>query len=219
MEHNTALDMQIREVLGKKVKRLRNQGMLPATVYGKGFGPVSVQLDQRDFNTTYRHVGRTALVELNIPGYTRQSAFIQSVQRHPISRSIIHADFHVVSLTEKMHLEVPIVLTGKSPLVERGDAVLNQTLATIEVSALPTDVPQHIDVDISGLDTLDKAIHVRDLGVHAKYELITADDELIVSLTPTRAAMAEGEEVVEEAAPTEPELIREERAEEEEDEK
>lgn len=214
MNTSVALDLQLRTVIGKKVKTLRRQGLIPATVYGKGIEPLSVQMPERAFQNIYRRVGRTALVELNIPGQVKQAAFIQDIQRHPISRAIIHADFHVVNLLEKIHVEVPLVLVGKSIIVERGDAVFNQSLATVEVEAFPAELPQHIDVDVSGLNAFDKAIYVRDLPVSSSYTLITPGDETIVSLTATRAGVE-----VEEEAPTtvaEPELIREEREEKEE---
>lgn len=208
-----SLDVQLRDVIGKKVKQLRRQGMLPATIYGKSFNPVSVQLDDRTFNNTYRKAGRTALIELNIPGQRKQSAFIHAVQRHPVSRNIIHADFRVVNLREKLHVEVPVLLIGESPLVARGDAVYNQTLTTIEINALPAEMPQHIEVDVSILDRVDKTIHVRDLPLDEHYEYITEGDELIVALSQTRASLAAEDEKTDDkvSEPAEPQLIREDR--------
>lgn len=212
MENTVSLDVQVRELRGKKVKALRRQGLVPATVYGKGFGPVSIQLQEKAFTMMYHRVGRSALVKLNIPGYPMQSAFVQEVQRHPISRNILHADFHVVDLLEKMHVEVPITLVGTSPLIERGDAVLNQILQSLEVFALPAEVPQHIEIDISALTTFDKAIHVSDLPSISTYDFITDSDEVIVALTQTRAATASDLAEEEGMASAEPQLIREERA-------
>ncbi len=211
MENTVSLDVQLREVRGKKVKALRRQGLVPATVYGKGFGPVSIQLQEKPFTMLYHRIGRSALVRLNIPGYPMQSAFVQEVQRHPISRDILHADFHVVNLLEKMRVEVPITLVGTTPLIERGDAVLNQVLQSLEVFALPAEVPQHIEIDISVLTTFDKAIHVSDLPIISTYDVITGSDEVIVSLTQTRAAIAADVTEEESVSTSEPQLIREER--------
>ena len=204
-----SFDVQVRTVLGKKVAVLRREGLLPATVYGKGITPVSIQLDARTFNNTYRHVGRTALVDLNIPNHPQQSAFVHAVQRHPVSRSIIHVDFRVVDLRVEITVDVPITFTGESPLVEREDAILNQVLSTLSVRALPANLPQHIEVDISGLDEMDKTIHVRDVASTDTYSIVTDPDELLISLAPAR--VQEEEEPVEEA-PVEGELIRPERA-------
>lgn len=206
-----ALDVELRTVLGKKVKRLRRDGLLPATVYGKGISPISIQINDRTFNQTYRQVGRSALVELNIPNQPAQSAFVHAVQRHPVSRAIIHVDFRVVDLRVEITVDVPITFVGESPLVERGDAVLNAVANSLAVRALPARLPQHINVDLSVLDELDKSIHVRDLAPSADYAIQTDPDELLVSLAVARTAE---DEAASEEASAEPELIREERDEE-----
>ena len=208
------LDVQLRTVLGKKVKRLRREGQLPATVYGKGISPISIQLDERTFNLMYRQVGRSALVELTIPNQPMQSAVIHAVQRHPLSRAIIHVDFRVVDLRVEITVEVPITFVGESPLVERGDAVLNAAAHSLAVRSLPANLPQHINVDISGLDEIGKSIHVRDLAPSDDYTIQTDPDELLASLGVARTA-EEDEAVVEEEAEAEPELIRDERDDEE----
>jgi large subunit ribosomal protein L25 len=208
------LDAQLRTVLGKKVKRLRREGLLPATVYGKGISPISIQLNERVFNQTYRQVGRSALVELTIPDHPMQSAFIHAVQRHPLTRAIIHVDFRVVDLSVEITVEVPITYVGESELVERGDAVLNTVGNSLLVRALPARLPQHINVDISSLDEIGKSIHVRDLAPSDDYTIQSDPEELLVSLAVARTAEEE-EVVVEEEAEAEPELIREEREDEE----
>ena len=214
MADKIKLDLEARTVVGKKVNRLRRAGVLPATVYGKGVGPFSVQLSARGFNEVYRRAGKTSLVDLSIPGQPEQSAFIHSLQRHPVSRAILHADFLVVDLKTEISVEVPIHIIGESELVDRGDATLNQVLNTLTVRALPAELPSYIEVDISVLDSLDKSIHVRDIPALEHGVLVADEDELIVSLSQSRP---EEEEVVEEEAPeaAEPELVREKREDEE----
>jgi len=210
MADRIKLELENRTVIGKKVNRLRREGILPATVYGKGVGPFSVQLNARSFNDAYRHSGRTALIDLTIPGQKAQSAFVHALQRHPVTRSILHVDFLAVDLLIEVNVEVPIHITGETPLITRGDATLNQVLTTLNVRALPTDLPPFIEVDISVLDSMDKSIHVRDITLPSKGEIVTPEDELIVSLSQSRAA--EVEEVEEETPTTaEPELVREKR--------
>jgi len=212
---NISMDVEARDVTGKKVQRLRKAGLLPATVYGKGIDPMSVQVDARTFTTIYSDIGRTTLVRLNVPGKAMQSAFIHDIQRHPVSRDIIHADFLVVDLKVAINTEVPIILTGDSLLVERGDAVVNQVLTTIEVHALPEDVPHHIQVDISDLDSFDKSIYVSDLPAVDTYSFVTPAEEMIVSLTQTRIGESVEDEEEEEPDSAEPALIRKERKEDE----
>ncbi len=204
MATTASLQAETRTVLGKKVKHLRTQGLIPATVYGKGFAPINVQVNTREFNTVYRKVGRTALIDLSIDG-GKSSVFVQEVQRHPVKRDIIHIDFKVVDLLVAIHVEVPVIMFGESPLVVRGDALLNHALHTVMVEALPAELPQHIEVDISGLDSFEKSIHVADLARSAGYKILNDSESVVISLTAVRAGL---EEPLSEATPAEPELIR-----------
>jgi large subunit ribosomal protein L25 len=211
MADKITLELEKRELVGKKVNRLRRAGILPATVYGKGVGPFTVQLNARGFNDAYRRAGRTSLVDVSIPGEKAQSVFIHSLQRHPVTRAILHVDFLAVDLLIEITVEVPIHITGESELITRGDATLNQVLNALDVRALPAELPSFIEVDISELDSLEKSIHVRDIPRLEKGEIVTPEDELIVSLSQSRPA--EEEEVAEEEtdASAEPELVREKR--------
>ncbi|GIW00007.1 50S ribosomal protein L25 [Roseiflexus sp.] len=209
MSEKYTLSLEPRAVVGKKVKRLRRSGILPATVYGKGIEPISVQVDARSFNAVYRRAGRTALVELHIAGRQPLAAFIHALQRHPVTRDIIHADFRAVDLSQEVEVAVPLHIEGESPLVESGEAVLNQVLNAIEIRALPSNIPAHLTVDISGLDAFDKSIHVRDLALPPGVTLATPADELVVSLAHARAAEEEAPAAEETTA--EPELVRERR--------
>jgi len=198
------LSLENRTLVGKKVGRLRRDGIIPATVYGKGVSPISVQMNARAFNDTYRHSGRTGLIDLSIPGQKGISVFVHNLQRHPVTRNIIHVDFLAVDLRIEVTVDVPVHITGESELVKRGDALLNQVLTSLAVRALPADIPSSIEVDVSGLDSFEKSIHVGDLSLDTKGEIVTPADELVVSLTQAR----EEEEVVEEeTAEGEPELV------------
>ena len=205
------IDVSRRNVTGKQVKHLRQQGLIPATVYGKGFEPVSVQVDDRAFNQLYRRAGKTALIDLMIDG-SLTSVFVQEVQRHPLSRTIIHIDFKVVDLKVAVHVEVPVVAVGESPVAARGDALLNHALSSVMVEALPADLPQHIEVDVSALDDFDKSIKAGDIQIDGKYKILTDPEAVVLSLTQIRAA---AEEEPAEETPAEPELIRKPREDEE----
>jgi large subunit ribosomal protein L25 len=214
MADKITLELENRTVVGKKVNRLRRAGVLPATVYGKGVGPFTVQLSARGFNDAYRRAGKTALIDLAIQGQKPQSAFVHNLQRHPVTRAILHVDFLAVDLKTEITVEVPIHIIGDSELINLGDATLNQVLNTLDVRALPAELPPYIEVDISSLDSLDKSIHVRDIPPLEKGAITTPEDELIVSLSQSRPA--EEEEVVEEEETgAEPELVREQREDEE----
>ncbi|MBK9712393.1 MAG: 50S ribosomal protein L25 [Kouleothrix sp.] len=213
MSDRIQLELEQRTVTGKKVNRLRRAGILPATVYGKGVGPFTVQLNARAFGEIYRRAGRTTLIDLAIPGQPAQSAFIHTLQRHPVSRAIRHVDFLVVDLLIEITVDVPIHLVGESPLITRGDAVLNQVLTSLEVRALPTALPSSIEIDISVLDSLEKSVHVRDIPALANGAIVTPEDELVVSLAQSRPAESEAAAEEEQPSSAEPELVREKREE------
>jgi large subunit ribosomal protein L25 len=216
MSTRLSLDAQPRTVVGKHVKYLRQQGLLPAVVYGKDTSPISIQIDDRTFNLTYRKAGHTSLVDLHIPGQGELAAFVQDVQRHPVTRAIMHADFRVVDLKVIIGAEVPIYLSGTSSLVESGQAVMNQTLAQLEVRALPANIPSYVEVDVSALESFENSLTVRDIPTTGDFEVVTDPETVVASLTPVRVRVTEEEESEEEALAAEAEDIREEKQEEEE---
>ncbi len=201
MELELALDA--REAQGKANKRLRREGFVPGVVFGKGEGSTSVQLDAKTFETLYRAAGRTSIVKLTLPGErAAKSAFIKSVQRHPVSGQALHVDFYVVNLTQEMESEIPLVFVGEAPAVEETGGTLLTSLNAIRVKALPSDIPHQVDVNVATLVSLDVAIHVRDLSLNRDAVTVLTDaDELVAKVMPPRIeeepeveAVAEGEE-------------------------
>jgi large subunit ribosomal protein L25 len=203
------LELERRSITGKKVNALRRQGIMPATLYGKGVEPVSVQIDAKEFGLLYRKAGRASLVELKLAGVKTQSAFIHAVQRHPVSRQILHADLRVVDLNQPIAVDVPLRMVGENALVEKGQAMLNLQHATLHVLALPATIPSHIDIDISQFEDFDKVVHVGDLDIPEGVTVLSpGPEEPLLSLG--QAGVQEEPEAAEETA-TEPELVRDER--------
>jgi large subunit ribosomal protein L25 len=196
------LNLTKRTVTGKKVNNLRKTGVLPATVYGKHLAPITIQTDARAFAPVMKAAGKTSLVTLNIAGEEPIAAFIHSFQRHPVSRAIIHVDFHAVDMSETVEVDVPVHMKGVSPLVVRGDAIFNN-VTTLRVRALPGNLPTEIVVDVSGLDMFDKAIRVSDIKLIGGAIILGLTDDLVVGL----AAVNRGEVVATPNA-AEPELVR-----------
>jgi len=192
-----------RTVLGKKVGRLRREGRLPAVVYGLHAESVPVDTDQHDFELGYRRWGQTTLMSLEGLDGGEVAVIISSVARDTRTGKMIHVDFARVSLTEKTHAEVPLHFIGESTAEKAGDAVLIHALDHVRIEAFPQDIPHRIDVDLSPLQQLDDAIHVRDLVVDAQtVEILNDPDELVVKAaavrveaepTPVAAVAAEGE--------------------------
>ena len=124
------------------------------------------------------------------------------MQIEPVSDQPLHVDFHQVNLEEKVAVAVPIHLVGEAPAVVQDEGVLVQPLAEVEVEALPTDLPDHLEADISSLDKIDAAVRVADLKVPKGVAVKTAQEEVVAIINP-KAKEEEVTPVVEEAAPAE----------------
>jgi large subunit ribosomal protein L25 len=197
-----------RAVTGKRVSRLRRDGVLPGVVFGGHKDSTPVQTDMREFERGYRRWGNTTLVSLEGLPDGEVSALIHDVSRSTLTGRLLHVDFQRVSLTEKVHAEVPVHFIKESPAV-KGGGILVHAKEHIRVEAFPQDIPHAIEVDLSKLMEIDDSIYVRDLLVDAaKVEILDDGDELIVRVVPVRveeeapapaAAVAEGAEAAEAA--------------------
>ncbi len=195
-----ALELQAykRTVIGREVKRLRREGIVPGVVYGHGFESMPIQMRAIDLEKVIRKGAKTKLVDLHVgEGKKRKTTkvLMREVQRDPVKLSLVHVDFQAVSMTEKLRLKVPIRLIGEAPMVERNEAVLVQVLDEVEIECLPGNIPTHLEADVSPLDSLDKSITVADIQVPEGVEILADEEDVIANLSLTSAAMAEaGEE-------------------------
>lgn len=185
------LSVTPREILGKKVKALRNEGLIPAELYGHGFENIHLALPAKEFNKVFKLAGSTSVVTLLL-GKDKKSAMIHEVSRHPVTSDVVHVDFHQVRMDELVKAHVPLEFIGESSAVKEKGAVINKSMSEIEVEAFPQDLPHSIVVDISTLDDLDKTIYVKDLKI-AKGVTILIDAETAVA---TATPPAPEEEVV-----------------------
>jgi len=204
-----SLAAQSRNETGKHVSRLRNAGRLPGVVYGHGVPSSNVSVDAHEFELFRRHSGPNTLLDLVVDSGKATPTVVQSVQFHPVSRRPLHIDLLAVRMTEEMTVDVPIVATGSSLLIEREGGTLSHPIETVRVRALPDHLPQSIEVSIEGLITFDQVIHARDLAIPADAHLLTDPDEVVVRILPPRveveetpavASVADGAPAVETAA-------------------
>jgi large subunit ribosomal protein L25 len=205
MAQPITLKADVRDIKGKKVKNLRKKGFLPAVLYGHDIKSQSLVVPYNDFEKVYNETGGSALVLLNIDNKSH-NVLINEVELEPISQKYLHADFYAVKMTEKITAEVPFHFIGESSAVEEKDGVLVKNMDTVEVSCLPTDLPQSIEIDISVLKDIDDVIHIGDLKPVSGVEVLKDKDEVIVNITPPRTE--------EELAELEEEVSKEEEAEE-----
>jgi large subunit ribosomal protein L25 len=201
------LSAEPRTVLGKKVKRLRREGKLPAVVYGPVIDEAqSVQVDWKEFEQTFKEVGYTSLIDLTVNG-SGQPVFVREVQLHPVRRDILHIDFYAPNMKEPVDATVPVHTVGE--IDDSVEAELTLGLFEVTVRALPDLIPNEIQADVSGLKEIGDQIIVADLPVPEGVEIITSEEELIAKLDPIREEEIE-EEVEEVEEGEEPEVIGEE---------
>jgi len=177
---NQKLEAKERKICGRKVKKLRREGILPANLYGKKIKSQALQVPLRDFQKVYKEAGETKLIDLKV-GTETFPVLIHNVQLHPVTGEPFHIDFHHVSLKEKTTAMVPVEITGESPAVKQGIGVLIQPISELEVEAFPQDLPEHLVVDISRLSQVDDQVTVSEIEVDREKVLIKADPSQIVA--------------------------------------
>ncbi|MFQ5595042.1 MAG: 50S ribosomal protein L25 [Anaerolineae bacterium] len=198
------LTAEKRKIIGKKVKRIRREGLVPGIIYGAEVDPVPIQIDGVELTDVLQRAGGSRLITLKIKGDRKPHVTLaRDVQRDVITRNLQHVDFQEVVLTETITSQVPINLEGVPPIVNRGEAMVNQALDAIEIEALPTDLIPFIAIDISGLEEIDDAVFVRDLDLPDQVTILTDPDEMIVRIGHLTM---EREEVEEEVAEEEVEV-------------
>ena len=146
----TVLQAKRREVIGKHVKALRRAGRLPAVLYGHTTDPLPISLDMREASRILPTITSSHLVTVDVEG-EQHTTLVREKQRHPVLGSLLHIDFLVVSMTEKLRAEVMIELEGESPAVKEFSATLVTGQESLEVECLPSDLPERVVVDISVL--------------------------------------------------------------------
>ena len=180
-----------RKVIGKQVKALRRAGLVPANLYGRSVEPVSLQIDAKTLKRVLMQAGQSRLITLNVQGREPVQALAREIQREPITGSLYHVDLFAVSMTERIKLDVRIVLVGESPAVQRGEGVLVHALNIVQIECLPGDLIDSIRLDISGLDKVDAHYAVKDLPVSAGVQILADPDETVVRVSPVREEKAE----------------------------
>jgi large subunit ribosomal protein L25 len=181
-------------------------------VFGHGLESTNVSVDGHDFELLRRTTGPNALIDLSVDGKRPQAVLVHGVQTHPVSRRPVHVDLFAVRMTEELSVEVPLVATGHSSLVEEQGGTLFHALEHVRVRALPEQLPQSIEYSVESLTDFDHAIHVGDLSIPSDVTLLTDAGEVVakvlrarveeeVPTAPAAEAAAEAEES--EAAPAE----------------
>lgn len=214
------LKASMREGLGKgQCKKMRREGKIPAVVYKDGKKGLSVHVDTKElWHALHTEAGENVIINMDITDdgkHKKKTVIVKEVQTDPISDNFVHIDFHEISLTEKLKVNVPVAIKGEAVGVKEEEGILTQILWEIEVECMPTEIPEHIDVHVDELKIND-AIHIKDITPPQGVVFLADPEQIIVSVAPPKAEevveeVAEGEEAAEE-----PEVIKKGKKEEEE---
>ncbi len=203
-----------RTVIGKQVRALRRAGQLPGVLYGRHIEPAPISMDAREASRILSHLTSSSLVTIDLEGQEYPS-LVRESQRNPIKRNLVHVDFQVVSLTEKLRTHVGIEVTGISPAVKDFNAVLVTSLDELEVECFPQHLPERIVVDISRLTNVGDGIHVRDIVLSENVKVLSDPEEMVVVVTASRAEEEVAAEAIQVEEMAEPEVIEKGKKEEE----
>lgn len=203
------LTVQKRQITGRKIKSLRRDGIIPANIFGKKVDSMAVQLPEDVFSKAFAKSGETGIVSLTVDGETRERpVLISNLHLHPVTDRVLHVDFRQVDLTEKVTTAIPVELVGESPAEKDLGAVIVQMINELEVEALPADLPEKLEVDVTALTQFGQSLTVADIKVDTKKIEIQAEPEQVIV-----SALEPKQEVEEAPAPVEGETAEGEAAE------
>lgn len=180
------LKAEKRDIVGRKVKNLREKGFLPAGVYGRKLKSVNIQVGAKEIVSLYDKIGETGLVDLEVgKAKEKKTVLMKNPQYDPVSGNLIHIDFHQVDLTEKVTASVPVEIIGESPAAKRGEGILVHLLNEVEVEALPEDLPEKLIVDVAKLEKVNDILTIADLNIdEKKVKLSLGVDQVLVRIDP-----------------------------------
>lgn len=176
------LKIQKRDVLGKKVKNLRKQGLVPLVVYGKSLSnPLHLMCDRIEFVKMYKKVGTSTPITLEWDGI-KQMVLIYDMQLDPVSDMLTHIDFIAIQKWQKVSTDVSVVLVGEAPIEKEGEWQVQLLKDTIEIEAVPSNLPKEFQIDISEIKDSNDTIHLGDVKMPEWVELLEDPDQTVVTV-------------------------------------
>jgi len=210
MTDKITLKVTTRKITGRKTRNLRKEGILPANIYGKDIKSQAVQLPTKDFKAAFKTAGETSIINLTLDKETKaRPILVHNIHLHPVTDEFLHADFHQVDLTKKVTVAVPLKMIGEAPAVSKG-GVLLQLMDEIEVEALPSDLPDKFEINISKLKEIGQTINLKDIKIPDKAKLMVDNlNQLVVKIEEPTKEEEKPEEKPEEEVPVEGEEPKE----------
>jgi len=195
-----------RDVLGKKVRFLRRQGITPVHIFGHGIESLALQCDTANLQRVLTQTGQTRVINLKIDGEkTPRTVMVREAQQSILKGDLLHVDFYQVKMTEVIDVDVPIVLVGEAPALKNRENMLAQELNTLSIQCLPGNIPNSIEVDVTSLTESDQAIRVRDIVPGEGVTILNDPEVMLARIAVQRQAeeIPEAVEIAEEAAEAE----------------
>jgi len=206
----TELLAATREILGKKVRFLRRQGITPVHLFGHNVESVALQCDTAQLKRVLAQTGRTRLISLKVDEAKKpRNVVVREVQREPRTSELLHVDFYQVSMAEKIRVEVPIVSIGEAPALKLKENFLLQELNSLSVECLPGEIPNRVDMDLTPLTEAGQAIHVKDIMLDKEGTVLNNPEQLVVKIGTRPVEKLVEEEAEEVEAPAEAQLPEE----------
>jgi large subunit ribosomal protein L25 len=202
------LKAEVRETTGRKVKILRQEGLVPAVLYGHTDSTL-LQIEAKPLGKVLREAGTHQLIGVQIGKKKPVVALARDIQRDVIRQNYLHVDFYAVKMDEKVVAQVPLVIEGVAPAVKDQGGILTQAMDEIEIECLPTDLISAIEINIEGLAEYNDSISVADLIVPSTVTILSDPDSMVVKVEPPRLEEEEEEELEEgiEEVSAEPEVL------------
>jgi large subunit ribosomal protein L25 len=195
------LHVSTRNLMGKKSRFLRRQGITPVHLFGYDTEPMALQCETVQLKQVLKTAGKTKLVGLTVDKHKKpRSVVVREVQKNAISGELVHVDFFQVSMEEKIKVDVPVVLVGEAPALKVKTNMMAQDLSAVEIECLPDRIPETIQVDISVLVEDDQSIQVKDLVLGEGVVALTNPAQVVVRIAPLQIEKVEKKVVAEVAA-------------------
>lgn len=182
-----------KEFRGSALTRIRQDGNIPAVVYGGKLDSKSIYVSEADFTKIIRKVGRNGVISLELGG-NKHNVVLSDYQADPIKHEVIHVDFLAVDMSKEITANVRINLVGDAPGVKDG-GVMQQSMHELTVTATPDNIPQSVDIDVSNLQ-VNETLTIADIQTNSGYTINEGDEEVVASILPPRqeAEINSGEE-------------------------
>jgi len=193
------LKVTSREILGKKVRFLRRQGVIPVHLYGPGIESMALQCGTTELQRVLDEAGKTQLISLKIDNEKKpRTVVVHEVQIEPQTGESLHVDFYQVKMAEKVKVEIPIVLVGEAPALKLKENMLVQELNTLSVECLPAKIPPSVELDLNSLTESEQAMRVKDIELDREVTVLNDPELVMVKISVRRVEKVEEPVIAEE---------------------